>query len=367
MKKIKQDTAGSIFRRNWRLIVFVLGIIITFWLVYIFRSVLLPFICGLVLAYLLHPIVSWLERKLPGKSRWLSARRGSLIAGLFIIILVVVGILAFYIVTGVVSSFSILVKNAPQYFSEGFQTLKGWLEGFQRWLPPEMQQAGGFQDAGTILGNAMRSAFGKGFSYISGTFGLILGFVALPVFLFYILKDWGKLSSGFYSAFSPQMAEHVRGVVGVINTVMGRWIRAQLVLSSAVAVLCFIGLAALGITLAPALAVLQGIMEFVPILGPWIGGAVGVIVILAIAPQKVIWAIGVYLVVQLLENIFLVPRIHGGYLRIHPALILVLLTLGAYIAGLWGIILIVPLTATAVEIYKYVRDNIKADEGQQPA
>ena len=362
------DTAGSIFRRNWRLIAFVLGLLITFLLVYILRSVLLPFICGLVLAYLLYPIVSWLERKLPGKSRWLSARRASLIAGLFIIILVVIGVFAFYIVTGVASSFSVLIKNAPQYFSEGFQTLKGWLEGFQRWLPPEIQQAGGgFQDAGTILGNAMRSAFGKGFSYISGTFGLILGFVALPVFLFYILKDWQKLSSGFYSAFSPQMAEHVRGVVGVINTVMGRWIRAQLVLSAVVAVLCYIGLAALGITLAPALAVLQGIMEFIPILGPWIGGAVGVIVILAIAPQKVIWAIGIYLVVQLLENIFLVPRIHGGYLRIHPAIILVLLALGAYIAGLWGIILIVPLTATVVEIYKYVRDNLKADEGQQPA
>jgi predicted PurR-regulated permease PerM len=139
------------------------------------------------------------------------------------------------------------------------------------------------------------------------------------------------------------------------------------VLSATVAVLCFIGLAALGITLAPALAVLQGIMEFVPILGPWIGGAIGVIVILAVAPQKVIWAIGVYLGVQLLENILLVPRIHGGYLRIHPALILVLLPLGAYIAGLWGIILIVPLTATAVEIYKYVRDSLKAGEKQQSA
>ncbi|MCJ7655675.1 MAG: AI-2E family transporter [Dehalococcoidia bacterium] len=367
MKRTKQDTAGSIFRRNWRLIVFVSGIIIAFWLVYILRSVLLPFICGLVLAYLLYPIVSWLERKLPGKSRWLSARRASLVAGLFIIILVVVGILAFYIVTGVVSSFSILIKNAPQYFSEGLHTLRDWLEGFQQWLPPELQQAGGGQDVGTILGNAMRSAFGKGISYISGTFGLILGFVALPVFLFYILKDWEKLSSGFYSAFSPQMARHVRGVVAVIDKVLGRWIRAQLVLSAAVAVLTFIGLAALGITLAPALAVLQGIMEFVPILGPWIGGAVGVIVILAIAPQKVIWAIGIYLVVQLLENIFLVPRIHGGYLRIHPAIILVLLTVGAFIAGLWGIILIVPLTATIVEIYKYVRDNLKVDEGQQAA
>ena len=355
------------FKRQWRLIIVILGIIIIFLLLYVFRSVMLPFICGLVLAYLLYPIVSWLERRLPGKSRWLSARRASLIAGLFIIILVVVGMLAFYIITGVVSSFSILLKNAPQYFSEGLQTLRGWLEGFQRWLPPEIQQqvGGSSQDVGTILGNALRSAFGKGISYISSSFGLILGFVALPVFLFYVLKDWEKLSSGFYSAFSPQMAEHVRGVVAVIDKVLGRWIRAQLVLSAVVAVLSFIGLAALGITLAPALAVLQGIMEFVPILGPWIGGAVGVIVTLAIAPEKVIGVAVVYLAVQLLENIFLVPRIHGGYLKIHPAMILVLLPLGAYIAGLWGIILVVPLTATVVEIYKYVRQSLMAQEIQQ--
>jgi predicted PurR-regulated permease PerM len=355
------------FKRQWRLITVILGIIIIFLLLYVFRSVMLPFICGLVLAYLLYPIVSWLERRLPGKSRWLSARRASLIAGLFIIILVVVGLFTFYIITGVVSSFSILLKNAPQYFSEGLQTLRGWLEGFQRWLPPEIQQqvGGSSQDVGTILGNALRSAFGKGISYISGSFGLILGFVALPVFLFYVLKDWEKLSSGFYSAFSPQMAEHVRGVVAVIDKVLGRWIRAQLVLSAVVAVLSFIGLAALGITLAPALAVLQGIMEFVPILGPWIGGAVGVIVTLAIAPEKVIGVAVVYLAVQLLENIFLVPRIHGGYLKIHPAMILVLLPLGAYIAGLWGIILVVPLTATVVEIYKYVRQSLMAQEIQQ--
>ena len=355
------------FKRQWRLIIVILGIIIIFLLLYVFRSVMLPFICGLILAYLLYPIVSWLEGRLPGKSRWLSARRASLIAGLFIIILVVVGLFTFYIITGVVSSFSILLKNAPQYFSEGLQTLRGWLEGFQRWLPPEIQQqvGGSSQDVGTILGNALRSAFGKGISYISSSFGLILGFVALPVFLFYVLKDWEKLSSGFYSAFSPQMAEHVRGVVAVIDKVLGRWIRAQLVLSAVVAVLSFIGLAALGITLAPALAVLQGIMEFVPILGPWIGGAVGVIVTLAIAPEKVIGVAVVYLAVQLLENIFLVPRIHGGYLKIHPAMILVLLPLGAYIAGLWGIILVVPLTATVVEIYKYVRQSLMAQEIQQ--
>jgi len=361
------ETSSNIFKRQWRLIVFVLGIIVTFWLLYAFRSVLLPFICGLVLAYLLYPLISWFEKKLPGQGRWLSARRASLIALIFIITLALVGVFTFYIIAGVVSSFSILLKNAPQYFTEGLQTFHEWLQSFQRWFPPEtQQQVGGIaQDAGTSLGNAMRSAFGKGLSYISSTFGFILGFVALPVFLFYILKDWEKLSSSFYSAFSPQMAVHVRGVVAVIDEVLGRWIRAQLVLSATVAVLCFIGLAALGITLAPALAAFQGMMEFVPILGPWIGGAVGVIVVLAIAPDKAIWAAIVYLAVQLLENILLVPRIHGTYMRIHPAMILVLLPLGAYVAGLWGIILIVPLTATAVELYKYARQNLMVQEIQQ--
>ncbi|MBN2463266.1 MAG: AI-2E family transporter [Dehalococcoidia bacterium] len=361
------DTEVSVFRRNRRVIFFVLGIVVVFLLLAVFWSVLLPFVCGLVLAYLMHPVISWLENKLSVQGKWSSARRTSLIALIFIVTLVVVGLFTFYIVTGVVGSFSILIKNAPQYFSQGLQTLHNWFNSFQQWLPPETQQQVGssLQDAGTTLGDAMKSAFGKGISYISSTFGFILGFVALPVFLFYILKDWEKLSSSFYSAFAPPVAKYVRGVVGVVDKVLGRWIRAQLMLSAVVAGLSFIGLAALGITLAPALAAFQGLMEFVPILGPWIGGAVGVIVTLAIAPDKAIWVAVVYLAVQLLENILLVPRIHGSYMRIHPAMILVLLPLGAYIAGLWGIILIVPLTATIMELYKYARQNLVAEEIEQ--
>ncbi len=349
------------------MIFFVLGIIVVFLLLAVFWSVLLPFVCGLVLAYLMNPVISWLENKLPVQGKWSSARRTSLIAVIFIVTLVVVGLFTFYIVTGVVSSFSILIKNAPQYFSQGLKTFHDWLNSLQQWLPPETQQQLGInlQDAGTTLGDAMRGAFGKGVSYVSSTFGFILGFVALPVFLFYILKDWEKLRNSFYSAFAPPVAKYVRGVVGVIDKVLGRWIRAQLMLSAVVGVLSFIGLAALGIPLAPALAAFQGLMEFVPILGPWIGGAVGVIVTLAIAPDKAIWVAVVYLAVQLLENILLVPRIHGSYMRIHPAMILVLLPLGAYIAGLWGIILIVPLTATIIELYKYARQNLVAEEIQQ--
>ena len=358
------ETSGNIFKRQWRLIFFIAVLIIILLLLGYFWNVLLPFICGLILAYLLYPIISWLEGKLPGQGKWSSARRTSLIAVIFIIVLVIIGLLTFYIITGVVSSFSTLLKNAPQLFSQGLQTFHGWLSSIQQWLPSETQQQIGnsLQGVGTTLGNAMKNAFAKGLSVVSSTFGLIVSFIALPVFLFYILKDWEKLRSSFYSAFSPQIAKYVRGVVGVIDRVLGRWIRAQLMLSAVVAVLTFIGLMALGIKLAPALAALQGLMEFVPILGPWIGGAVGVIVVLAIAPAKVIWVVVVYLAVQLLENILLVPRIHGSIMRIHPAMILILLPLGAFVAGLWGIILIVPLTATAIELYKYARQNVMVTE-----
>lgn len=361
------ESSTNVFKRQWRLLAFVLGVAIAVILLWVFWQVLLPFIVGLMLAYLLYPLIAWLEKKMPVESKWLSARRASLITAIFIIVVVLIGLFVFYVFTGVVSSFSVLLKNAPQYFSQGLTTVHGWLQTIQNLLPPEtQQQAGDFvKNIGTTLGNAMRSVFTKGVSVVSSTAGVIVSFIALPVFLFYVLKDWEKIKNSFYSAFAPQMAVHVRGVMGVIDKVLGRWIRAQLILSAVVGLLTFIGLMALGIKLAPALAALQGLMEFVPILGPWIGGAIGVIVVLAIAPQKVIWVVVVYLAVQLLENILLVPRIHGSYMRIHPAAILVLLPIGAFIAGLWGIILVVPLTATAIELIDYARDNLIVREPQR--
>ncbi len=86
------------------------------------------------------------------------------------------------------------------------------------------------------------------------------------------------------------------------------------------------------------------------------------IVTLAVAPQKAIWVAVLFFLVQILENNLLVPRIQGSYLHIHPVMIMVLLVLGAYLAGFWGIVLAVPLSATIVEIYKYVRQSAKVDE-----
>ena len=362
-------TAGSVFRRHWRLIFFILGVIIVFWLLYALRSAIFPFACGLVLAYLFLPIISWVERRLPRQDKWWQTKRVSLIILIFIITIGLVALLSFYVVTTVVNAFLVLLHNAPQYISAAIATLEEWAEVLRQQFPPEMQQQVDkfVLDAGITLGNAIRDVFIKGASSIPTTFGLMFGFAALPIFLFYILKDSERLKKGFYSALSPWVAEHTKNVVLIIEKVLGQYIRAQLLLGLIVAYLCFIGLLILGIEpgMALALGVFGGLTEFIPTLGPWIGGAAAVIVSLAIAPGKAIWVALLYLSVQLLENTLLVPRIQGAYLRIHPAIVIVLLILGVYIAGFWGLILSVPLTATIVEIYKYVRHTIKVEESQQ--
>jgi len=360
-------TARDVFRRHWRLISFILGIIIIFWLLYALRSAILPFVLGLAFAYLLMPVISWVEKRLPRQGKWLQTKRVSLIILTFIIILGVVGFFSYFIVTAVINAFLVLVENAPQYISAGLRTLQDWAEVFRQQFPPEMQQQIDqlILDAGTAVGNAIRGVFARGISFIPTTLSLAFGFFSLPIFLFYIMKDAEKLKSGFYSAFSPWVAEHTRNIISIIERVLGRYIRAQLLLGFFVAYLCLVGLLILRIDFAPALAAFAGVTELIPILGPWIGGAAAVIVTLAVAPGKAIWVALLFLIVQLVENSLLVPRIQGGYLRIHPALLVVLLVLGAYIAGFWGIILAAPLTATIVEIYKYVRQSLKVVEETQ--
>jgi predicted PurR-regulated permease PerM len=91
----------------------------------------------------------------------------------------------------------------------------------------------------------------------------------------------------------------------------------------------------------------------VPIIGPWIGGAVGVLVTLATAPEKVIWVILLYLGIQILENSVLVPRIQGNALDLHPIAMMVVIVIGSHLFGLWGVILGPLVAAVAKEVIKY--------------
>jgi len=360
------NTASSFFKKQWRLISLVTGLMLLCVLLWTLRQALFPFGIALVLAYLMLPILRWAERKLPQHDRLRNAKHIILIVIFIILIFALVGVVIFLVVDIFIGTFSSLVANAPHFVSSSIEVLRKWAEGIREILPPTLQQHMDelIADISSSLASSIQGLFRGGILSLPNIFNPLLSLVCIPVFLFYLLKDSEKLSNGFYSAIPQWLAEHIKNIVNIVEVVLGRYLRAQLLLGFIVGYACFLVLFIMKVPFAPTLGIIAGITELIPILGPWIGGAIAFVVTLATMPDKALWVAVFFLAIQLLENNLLVPRIHGHYLRIHPAVTLVLLVLGAYIAGIWGIILIVPFTATAIEIYKYLHRsvNLSADQ-----
>jgi len=361
------------FSRHRGLIVLTLVIIALFFVIYALRMAIIPFVVGLALAYILIPFISWAETHLPKPGRYMRLKRVSLVLFCFLVIIGLMGTFIYVFSTALVNSFQSLLVIAPSFLTQSFGQVEDWLNNFISSLPANIssQIQGILINAGETFSRTVNDFFQTGMGGIQNAFSVVLGFAALPIFLFYFLKDHEVVQRGFYAAFSPWLGTHVANIVQIIERVLGRYIKAQLLLGSIVAYITFLGLFALdvwpdtGIILA--LALLAGITEMIPTVGPWIGGIVAVVFTLSVAPEKVVWVAILYLGVQLVENNLLVPRIQGGYLRVHPAAAIMLLVLGAYVAGFWGLLLAVPLTATVIEIYKYIRRSVRAEESTVPA
>jgi predicted PurR-regulated permease PerM len=355
------NSASALIGRHWRLLAFVLGLFLVFWLLWALRSVLMPFTVGFILAYMLLPIIRWVEKRLPGAGKKPQLKRISIILVIYLLSLAVMGLTVFYIVTVMGRSLMAMAEDSPQLIPNGLNAITHWLKSFPVLSSPSAQQQIDVYSAqaGVALGHAIRDLLTRGVGLIQSSSGMVLGFVAMPVFLFFILKDWDKLRDSLQSALPAWALTHVRCIFSIIQNVTGRYVRGQLLLGLAVGLGVLILLMILRIDFALPLAVFAGITEMVPLIGPWLGGIAGILVTLAVAPEKVVWVALGYLIIQLLENNLLVPKIQGSQMNINPAFIIVLSILGAYFAGILGFIIALPLTMTVVEIFKYLKKSTR--------
>ena len=141
-------------------------------------------------------------------------------------------------------------------------------------------------------------------------------------------------------------------VVRIVERVFGQWVRGQLILGLAAGVATFIGLGELGVVVNPVfgryavlLSVIAGILELVPIIGPIISAVPAVLLAATAGIESVIAAFMLYMIIQQVENNFLVPKIQGDAVELHPAPVIVAIIIGGALAGLIGAILALPMTA----------------------
>jgi predicted PurR-regulated permease PerM len=148
--------------------------------------------------------------------------------------------------------------------------------------------------------------------------------------------------------------------MGLTTSVIGRWIRGQLLLGAVIFVATLVGLlvlSAIGFRefadFAVLLALVAGVLELVPIIGPIIAAVPAVLIGASISPAAALAAVALYTVVQQLENHLLVPKVMGDAVDLHPALVIFSLIVGASLFGLWGAILATPVVALGRDVYRY--------------
>lgn len=341
--------------RQWRTLLVIGAVLLIAWLLWSARSALLPFGIGLVIAYLLVPLVNFFERVLPERRPIVYARRAIAIVFVYVMFLLVATAAALTIVPDLITETADLIDALPEYWREINEEGGYWNEKYDA-LPPDLREwleenASLVQDT---LASAARTALERSFSTLRQVIGFVAGLLLLPLWLYYVLKDERKAMAWVYRIWPEHLQADVRAVASIADRVLAAYVRGQIFLGFVVGFVTWIGLTAIGVSQPAALAIIAGIFELIPILGPWLSFVVAAVVVLATDPSQIVAVAILFLVVQQLENTFLVPRIQGNAVNMNPALIMVLLVVGGTVFGIIGAITIVPAAAVVRDIWLYI-------------
>lgn len=323
-----------------------------------------PFVVGLVLAYLLVPVVQRLSRFMP---RWTA------ILVVYAVGLSVVVIAFTYLVPPVANQVSQFVDNVDDYVRLAETKFnEQWLI-LQQQLSPDIQaqinqQIQTIQQ--TLHNNATTYAQRVGTFLFSSvitlfqTIAFIIGFLVVPFFLFYILIDTKAIPNAINQLLHPRIRTDFWNVWRIIDSVLGNYIRGQLLLGAIIGSATFVGLYALrwfGITIpyVVLLSLVAGFGELIPVIGPILSAVPAILVAVPQGLQAVVAVILLFVIIQQLENQVLVPRIAGNTLRLHPALLMALLLLAAGVGGLVFVIVSAPLVAILRDVFVYTHRRLR--------
>ena len=337
---------------------------------YLVKGALLPFVIGIVLTYLLYPIVRMVEKVLPGKTLYPKLSRGIAIAIVYLLAIVLLVVAFLLIIPPLFSQSTELIGKLPVFVTEAINSVESWNKEYSNSLPEPLQyEIGGILAAvgwvidnlGVIVLSYLQNFIGRAAAAAVHAFSLVIGLIVVPIFVFYLLKDREKVRDSLIDVFPSDSQIHVVHVLRILHRVVGAYVRAQVTLAAVVGVFISVGLFLIGVDYAILLGVVAGMFEFIPIIGAWLGFIPALVVVLSTSPDKFIWILLLYAGVQLMQGAFLVPRIQSFAIKIHPLLILVSILIGSEVGGLWGVILGPPIAASVKELIVYFSNKKKND------
>ena len=345
------------------------GTIVACIVLYQIRNALLPFIIGGALAYTLDPLVSWLDARIP----WLSSRPGHkrvlLILVIFVAAVLVFSAALIAAMPHLVTEFRQLMELLPQLIRQSGANVQKWNAQALENVPLEMQEVArdSLQQAGEEILDSARDFAIHSVGLLFRTMILVLGLAVVPLILFYLLRDKNRIEGGLLSLFPPEWHRHTREILGILNDTFGAYVRLRVQVGVLTGLSVSVGLLILDVRFAPVLGLVAGISAMVPVIGLWIGAVPTLMVLLATAPGKILGVALFYLLVQILQHLILLPRVHNSSMKLHPVMVLAALFVGMQLAGLWGFILGPPVAAAVRRIILYFIGEASGDNETHPA
>ena len=320
--------------------------------------VMLPVILSGLLFYLLNPLVDLMEKY--------KINRVLAISIIFVIIAVLLIIGLAVAIPNLQRQVVIFAQNVPSYLEDADRVIDDLVT---KRLPddfrPQLEQVlAQFSTQATAwASNISSKAVNWVSALISGTSQVIVALIIMPFMLFYLLRD-GKGLRDYITQFLPnKLREPVGRVLTDVNQQLANYVRGQITVAVIVAIMFIIFFKIIGLRYAVALGVTAGVLNLVPYLGSFLAMLPALVLGLIAGPVMLLKVIIVFIVEQTIEGRFVSPLILGSQLNIHPITILFVLLTSGSMFGIWGVLLGIPIYASAKVVISEIFDWYKEISG----
>lgn len=323
------------------------------------RAMLTPFIAALITAYLLNPIVGW------------AARRTRLPRRLW------AGVIYFALLGGLFWGLSQLVPSLAVQVEDLGQALPGYLQQIDAWLKSNRIEVAGINidmaqvsaEATRNLGN-LANELGRGApEFAVGVVERLFETIIYLVATFFFLQQAENIVNGIRAQFDPDVLTELDPWIRRINATLAAYVRGQALLVVYMMVATFIALTLLDVRYALALAVMTGLVEMIPFLGPYMAGGIAVLVAMTQGGNAWGWSalvlgiavVIVYTVLRQVQDNIIGPLVIGRVIDLHPLAVIFVVLAGAALGGLMGLLLAIPVAASLRIVFQFLFQKLRQE------
>lgn len=331
------------------------------WVLYLLAPVLTPFVAAALLAYIGDPLADRLQRmRMP---------RTVAVVAVFGITFFVVSLLVLLVGPLIKLQVGLLISALPEMAR---QVEAEWLPPLFEWLKID---AAGDAGIGAFLanysdmvsswsGSILRSVGKSGTAVAMAVFSLFL----VPILTFYMLRDWDSIVRHLAALLPTNERQVITQLAVDTDKILGAFLRGQLLVMLALALIYSLGLSVVGVKFAIAIGVVSGLVSFVPYLGFVFGIMIaGLTVVLEPNPLwPLLGVVVTFTVAQLIEGSVLTPKLVGDRIGLHPVIVIFAIAAGGQLFGFFGILLALP-AAAALSVFvrfaydRYLREHPELD------